>query len=114
MGLLLKIFQILGAKFTKDVVVFALFKVFLSSLVLIALPIALSMVATSLFSGIHTRVVDYANTQVSSSSLSSVIIQVDGLAAFFVNHLQLIPAFNVVISAVALRVTLNLIPFTKV
>lgn len=114
MGILLRIFQLLGAKFTKDIVVFYLFKVFLTTLLLVAFPIALSMVLTTLYSEIHTRVISFASERVDSVAMSSVIIQVTGLAAFFVNHLNLIASFNVVISAIALRVVLNFVPFSKV
>lgn len=113
MGLLLKIFQLLGASFGKDAIKFSLFKIFISSLVIIALPIALSMAATVLLSGIYDRVNEYATTETSESGLESVIMNVTGLAAFFVNHLFLIESFNVVMSAIALRVVLNFIPFSK-
>lgn len=113
MGILLKIFQLLGAKFAKEVVVFTLFKTFIASLVLVAFPIALSAALTTLYSGIHERVLSYANDNVQSYSMQSVLINVVGLTAFFVNHLNLIESFNVVISAIALRVTLSFIPFIR-
>ncbi len=117
MGILLKIFQLLGAKFAKEVVVFTLFKTFIASLVLVAFPIAMSSALTILYTGIHERVLSYASDEVSSysgsSSLQSVLIHVVGLTAFFVNHLNLIESFNVVLSAIALRVTLSFIPFIR-
>ena len=114
MGILLKIFQLLGAKFTKDFVIFSLSKVFFTSLILVALPIALSSALLLFYQSINDKVLAYATGQVSTSSLSPVIIQVTGLAAWMVNHLQLIQAFNIIISAIALRVLLNLIPFSRV
>ena len=114
MGILLKIFQILGAKFTKDFLIFLALKVFLTSLVLIALPIALTYYGSTFLTGIFDRVTDYANSNVGSSSLESVVINVSGLTAFLVNHLRLADAFNVIISAIGLRVLMNLIPFSKV
>jgi len=113
-GILLKIFQLLGAKFTKDFVVFLALKVFLTSLVLIALPIALTYYGSTFLTGIYDRVTDYASGQLGSSSLESVVLNVSGLTAFLINHLRLVDAFNVIITAIGLRVLMNLIPFSKV
>ena len=117
MGLLLKIFQILGAKFTKDVIVFTVFKAFITSLILVSFPIALSVALTTLYSGVHERVLSFANDSIDASgsgNFQSVLIHVTGLTAFFVNHLNLIQSFNLIISAIALRIVLNFIPFLKI
>lgn len=114
MGILLKIFQLLGAKFTKDFVVFLALKVFLTSLVLIALPIALTYYGSTFLTGVYDRVTDYASGELDSSLLESVVLNVTGLTAFLVNHLRLVDAFNVIITAIGLRFLMNLIPFSKV
>lgn len=114
MGILLKIFQLLGAKFTKDFVVFLALKVFLTSLVLIALPIALTHYGSTFLTGIYNRGIDYASDSVGNSSLESVVINVSGLAAFLVDHLRLVDAFNVIVSAIGVRVIMNLISFSKI
>lgn len=114
MGILLKIFQLLGAKYTKDIVVFTLLKLFLASLMLVAFPVALSTALVILYNGINTRVLAFVSDRVTDASLSSVIIEASGLLAFFVNHLNLVESFDLIVSAIALRVLLNLVPFSRV
>jgi len=86
-------------------------KVILTVLFITVLPIILNNLIVDLTTEIFSVVSSNLDT---NSVLSQTVFQFAGLAGWFIQVLKLDVAFSVVISAIALRFTLKLIPFVGV
>jgi len=86
-------------------------KGFLTTLLLVALPIVLNNFFGKFIEKIMNKVSDTADTN--TGSIESLSYNFTGLAAFFINHLRIDDALSIVFSAIAIRVTLSCIPFSK-
>lgn len=87
------------------------FKGFMTTLMLIALPIVLNNFFGKFLEKIMMKVTDTVSTD--TSTIESITYNFTGLAAFFINHLRIADALSIVFSAIAIRVTLSMIPFSK-
>lgn len=81
-------------------------RAFIYSLFVLVLPVILY----NLFGRIVYEIGSYALSQISQGS-DSIIIQLSGLSAWMAVHLKLPESLSVVLSAVSLRMALNMIPF---
>ncbi|MCI5143937.1 MAG: hypothetical protein D3923_00075 [Candidatus Electrothrix sp. AR3] len=96
-----------GAKFLTDSLLkFLAFKVLAVTLFTVVLPVVLKNLLTWLF-GILTAQIN----QVDLGSLTDIVVELNGLAAWFAVHLRFMDCFSVLITAMVIRLTLNFIPF---
>jgi len=106
MGILPWLAGALSSLFSSSVVRFMAMKVILTALFVTILPIILNNFAYKL--------IDIALSFLTGvSSPQSFVLNVAGLGAFFADHLNLVPAINVIIAALVTRFTLKLVPFVR-
>lgn len=103
---LLSWFGSLGAKFLTDSLLkFAAYKILAFVLLTVTFPIVIKNLITWLFE-ILTSFVD----DIELGDLSSTVVELTGLAAYVAQHLQLVDCVSVILTAIAIRFTLNFIP----
>ncbi|UJS18630.1 MAG: DUF2523 domain-containing protein [Candidatus Jettenia sp.] len=104
------IFKLLGRWAFKSSVMFTCLKGFLTTVLLVYLPIVISNQAGKFISKLSTESLDYLGNN-AYSGITSVVYDITGLAAYFANHLRVVEAFAIIVSAVATRFVMRLIPF---
>lgn len=85
-------------------------KIILTTLFITVLPIILNNFVAKLLE----VSIDIVSTHLGSYDTSNLFLQFTGLAGWLITTLKLDTAFSVIVSAIALRFTLNLIPFVRV
>lgn len=85
---------------------FVAYKTLLYTFLTVTFPAVLKNLLAWLF-GLLTAQVDQADW----GAMSSTVIEISGLAAWFAVHLRFIDCFSVLITALVIRLTLNFIPF---
>ena len=94
------------AKFLTDSLLkFVAYKMLYFTLLTVTLPIVIKNLITWLFNTLSSFVDD-----VDLGDLDSVILQLTGLSAYLAQHLNLVDAITILLTATAIRFTLNLIP----
>jgi len=100
----------LGTLFGKHLVdsslKFVAYKVLIYSFITVITPAILKNLLAWLF-GLLTSQVD----QVDWGTMSSVAVELSGVAAWFAVHLRFIDCLSVLITALVIRLTMNFIPF---
>lgn len=86
-------------------------KTFMTTLLLVGLPIVLNNYAGRFIEKIMNRVSDSVSS--GTSGVDSIAYNFTGISAFFINHMRIDEAFSIVVSAIVIRITLSLIPFSK-
>lgn len=85
---------------------FAAYKTLLYTFITVTLPAALKNLLAWLF-GVITSQID----QLDWGSLSSTVVELNGLAAYLAVHLRILDCFSVLITCLVIRLVLNFIPF---
>ena len=102
-------FGSLAAKFLTDSLLrFAAHKVLTVTFLTVTLPVVLKNLFTWLF-GILTAQVG----QLDLGTMTSVVVELNGLAAWLAVHLRFADCFSVLVTAMVIRLTLNFIPFIR-
>lgn len=99
----------LGRAFVDKLAYFVAMKALLVLLMVTVLPLILK----NLLNWFLASVYDIVNANVGSETIPSFAIQLTGLGAYFATHFQLPLCFSIVITAVIVRFTLNMIPFIR-
>ena len=84
---------------------FVAFKTLIYSFITVTLPAILKNALAWLFSVLVAQV-----DSLDFGSMSSVVVEFSGLAAWFAVHLRFLDCFAVLITALVIRLTLNFIP----
>lgn len=103
---------ILGAigKFLTDkLLMYVAIKALIITLFVVVLPIILQNVVVWIFTEIFT----FIQGQIPSGTLEDFTISLSGVGAYLAGCFQLPLCISILISAIALRITLNFIPFIK-
>lgn len=111
-GILLSIFYSVVKFAFKQAAAFISLKAFLTTLLLISLPIVLNNLMGKFLEKIMDRVSDSVTTN--TGSIESIAYNFTGISAYFINHMRIDDALSVIFSAMAVRFTLSLIPFSRV
>lgn len=82
------------------------FKIFLTSLFVLVLPVVLNNLIVSIISAFYTRA-----TAAVSGGASSHVIQLSGLAGYIGDHMQLPLVVSILLGALSVRWTLCLLKF---
>lgn len=85
-------------------------KIILTTLFIVVLPIILNNFVAELLQ----TAMNMVSQNLNNYDGSNLLLQFTGLAGWFIQTLKLDSAFSVIVSAIALRFTLNLIPFVRV
>ena len=101
MGILAAIGAWVAEFFASSVARFLAFKLLLTTLFIIVLPIVLNNFLHSLVS----MAISHINTALTSSGVQSTVLHLTGLAGYIAMHLQLTSVVSVLLTAVALRFT---------
>lgn len=112
MGILISIFFAIVRSTFKFAATYISLKAFLTTLFLIVFPVVISNYAGKWLEDIYTKIGQTATDN--TSGLHSFTFQFSGLSAFFINHLRIADGLSLVFSAIATRLTLSLIPFSKI
>lgn len=95
------------AKFLTDSLLkYVAYKLLAVTLVTVTLPIVLKNLLVWLFSLLTAQI-----SQLDLGTLSSVVVEISGLAAWFAVHLRVADCMSILITALVIRLTLNFIPF---
>lgn len=99
-----------GAKMLADrVLMWIAIKALLLTLFILVLPVVLK----NFFIWILEFINEIIMSKISDTDLQASMIQLTGLAGYMGNLMKLPQCFNVILSAVAVRITLNFIPFIR-
>lgn len=109
LGILQAIYGGLGRFFTDKLAYFGAVKAIMTVLMVSVLPIVLK----NTFNWIIEKIYSVVNTHVTTGSLDPIILQFTGVGAYLATHLQFQLCFSILITAVIVRFTLNMIPFVK-
>lgn len=101
---------VLGKFLTDRFLAFVALKALLYALFILVLPIVLKNVLTWFMSQMMTLI--NSNIQ-SGSTLEAFTMQLNGVGAYLGGMLQLPYCLSIILSAIALRITLNFIPFVR-
>ncbi len=97
-----------AARFLTDTLLkFVAYKLFAITLITVTLPIVLKNVITWLFEQLSS----IASTNTDFSALHETTVHLTGYAAYLASHLLLPDCISIILTAVAIRVVLNFIPF---
>lgn len=96
-----------AALFSETAAYYVAIKVVLTTLFITIVPIILNNFFKSILDGVLSLVSTYAG------SVSPMTVSFTGLAGWLANELQLPGCFAVIFAAVALKVTLRMIPFVR-
>ena len=100
-------FGSLGAKFVTDSLLkFVAYKAFAFTLLTVTFPIVIKNLLTWLFELLTSYV-----TTIDLGDLSATVVNLTGLGAYLAQHLQLVDSLSIILTAIAIRFTLNFIPF---
>lgn len=104
--LLTTIGAFVGRFLTDNLLKFAAYKLLLFTLITVIFPVVVKNLLTWLFNTL-TSFVD----TIDLGDIESSVLQLTGLAAYLAQHLNLVDAVTIILTALVIRFTLNLIPF---
>ncbi len=98
-----------GSAVGYSVVRFAAWKIFLWTIVITVLPVLISRAIYMLVETLQGTLTSIDGT----TGVSSYIFDFTGIAAWFAIHLKLVEGFALIMSAVAFRMAIRMIPFVR-
>ncbi len=101
----------LAGKFLADKI---LYYVAIKALIVVALTVTLPIILKNLITWLFSSIMEITQANLpDSSTLQSFVLQFEGVGGFFATHLRIPEAVSVVITALTIRLVLNLIPMVR-
>ena len=91
----------------------ALYYVAIKALIVVALTVTLPIVLKNVITWMFSTFFAAIQANLPAGSMQSFVLQFNGLGGFFATNLRIVEAVSVVITALTIRLALNLIPMIR-
>lgn len=108
-AIILAILGSLGRFFTDKLAYFVAMKALMILLLVTVLPLVLK----NLLNWFITSIYAVVSSHVEAGDIDSITLQFTGMGAYLASHLQFPLCFSILLSALAVRFVLNMVPFIK-
>ncbi len=98
--------SILGKLLTDSMLKFVAWKIFFFTILTVSFPIVMKNLLCWLFDVLVSAV-----GSIDMGDMTSVVVELSGFTAYLATHLQLVECVSIILTAVAIRLALNFIPF---
>jgi hypothetical protein len=102
-----------GSAVGYSVVRFAAWKVLLWTMAITVFPVLIMRAVYMLIEQVQTTLLNTVSDPSISMDPSSLVVSISGIAAWFAIHLKLVEGFSILMSAVAFRMAIRMIPFVR-